>query len=299
MGTPPQDPPRRLKSASLRDRSQLGLAWLPPDTTKARHARPPGQHIEAGVGPCPLPHIPAQGARTRAWKSKASALGGAGQRNAVCMRDAHPLSKPRSPRSRPTCAPGLPCDDGQAVPLSGPLFLELSHGNFIKMPQSHLYNIHRPLSLPSPGPRPAPHLGPGAGTERTAVPGWPCCGPREGRSSLHFPGEEAEAKGPVAAHTGPSPSTFPGDAPQKEHGPGPRVLSLLLGQWLPGVSPGPSHTPQASCPVSPPATSTPRVPAREPQSLSRSLPPRTVSFLPSFLDLRLRVMEGVTVLLSP
>lgn len=37
------------------------MAWLPPDTTKARHAQLPGQHVEAGVGPCPLPRIPCPG----------------------------------------------------------------------------------------------------------------------------------------------------------------------------------------------------------------------------------------------
>lgn len=205
------------------------MAWLLPDTTKARHARPPGQHIEASVGPCPLPHIPPQGAQTRAWKSKASALGGARQRNALCMRDAHPLSKSRNPRSRPVCAPGLPCDDGQADPLSGPLFLELSHGNFIKMPQSHLYSIHPPRAFLPLVRAPCLTWVQEQALSAQPVPGWPCCGPREGRSSFHFPGEEAEAKGPVTAHRGPSPSTFPGDAPQKEHRP--RATCPLPAAW--------------------------------------------------------------------
>lgn len=92
----------------------------------------------------------------------------------------------------------------------------------------------------------------------------------------------------MAAHRGPSPSTFLGvPPPEGAQAQGHASLSLPLGLWLPGVSPGPSHTPQARFPVSPLASSLQGSLRVSPKPLSRSLPPCTVSFLPSFLGLRL------------
>lgn len=136
MGTPPHDPPRRLKSASLGDRSQLGVAGS--RLTPQRQGMPgsPASTSRRVWDPVLCLASPAREPGHATGRARHLLRERARQRSAVCMQHAHLLSKPRSPRSRPVCAPGLPCDDGQVVPLSGPPFLELSHRNFIKCPKA-------------------------------------------------------------------------------------------------------------------------------------------------------------------